>query len=324
MKAVVRHRYGLPEVLAIEDLPAPELTDDRMLVRVHAASVNPLDWHEMTGTPWLMRMQSGVRRPKEHRLGADFAGVVEAVGAGVTRFRVGDEVFGIGGATFAELTRVREDGAVALKPSNLSFVEAASVPVAALTALQGLRDHGRLQPGQRVLINGAAGGVGTFATQLAKAYGAHVTAVCGPRNVDMVRSLGADRVVDYSTEDFTRIGERFDLLLDVAGGRRWRHCRRVLTGRAILVIAGGQKGGPLLGPIADTVRMKLRSVGAPQRVVLYIAKPNQADITTLAGMLEAGTIRPVVERTYPLTDVAAAVDYSLTGHARAKLVLTVP
>lgn len=324
MKAVVRRRYGLSDVLTIEDREPPELTEDRILVRVHAASLNALDWHEVTGTPYLIRLPSHLRRPANERLGADFAGTVEQVGSAVTRFKPGDEVFGAGAATFAEYTRILETGAVAPKPANLSFVEAAAVPVAALTALQAVREHGHLQLGQRVLVNGAAGGVGTFTTQIAKADGAHVTAVCGPNNVEMVRSLGADRVLDYSTEDFTRLTERFDLLLDINGSRSWRHCRRVLADRATVVLVGGPKGGPFLGPILHTARMKVGSIGTGRRAAFFIAKPRQTDMMTLHDLLESGTIRPVVEQTYPLTELPAAMDYLLTGHVRAKLVLTVP
>jgi NADPH:quinone reductase-like Zn-dependent oxidoreductase len=311
-------------MLAIEDRDPPPLADDRILVRVHAASVNQVDWHEMNGTPYLVRMVLGWRRPKQPQIGSDFAGTVETVGAAVTAFRPGDEVFGCSGWTFAEFARVRADGTVALKPANLSFVDAAAVGVAGLTALQAVRDHGRVKAGHRVLINGAAGGVGTFATQIAKAYGAHVTGVCGPNNVELVRSLGADRVVDYTREDFTRLGERFDVLIDVAGGGRWSHVRRVLTRRGTVAIVGGPKKNRVIGPFAISAASVLRSWVSPRRSVVFIAAPRQADMETLRDLLEAGTIRPVVERTYPLADVAEAMTYLGTGHARAKLVLTVP
>lgn len=323
MKAAVRHVYGPPTVLAVEDVEPPELTDDRIVVRVHAASVNPVDRYELLGTPYLVRASTGWRRPAQPRLGSDFAGTVEAVGAAVTGFGVGDEVFGCASGTFAELIRVRADATVALKPANLSFVEAAAVPVAALTALQALRQHGRVQSGQRVLINGAAGGVGTFATQLAKAFGAHVTGVCGPTNVDLVYSLGADRVVDYSTADFTRQGERYDLLVDIAGSRGWADCRRVLTARGTMVMVGGPKRGRVLGPLARQAGIVVRALPSRRRARFFITAPRPDDLQLLRAMLEAGTIRPFVERTYPLADVAQALTYLGTGHARGKLVLTV-
>ena len=324
MKAVVRHVYGPPAVLAVQETEPPELTEDRVLVRVHAAAVNPVDRYEMLGLPYLVRASAGWRRPRQPLIGSDFAGTVEAVGAAVTGFRVGDEVFGCSAGTFAELARVRGDGAVALKPSNLSFVEAAAVPIAALTALQALRDHGRLEPGQRVLINGASGGVGTFATQLAKAFGAHVTGVCGPTNVDLVRSLGADRVVDYSAEDFTRGGDRFDLVVDIAGNRRWADCRRVLTARGTMVMVGGAKGGRVLGPIADVAGVVLRGMASRRRVVFLLRRPAPGGPADLASHAGGRHGRPVVERTYAMGEVAQAMTHLGTGHAKDKLVLTIP
>jgi NADPH:quinone reductase-like Zn-dependent oxidoreductase len=322
MQAIVQDRFGPPDVLELRDIDEPRVGDGDVLVRVRAASVNPADWYAMTGTPWVARPTMGLRKPKANRPGLDLAGVVGAVGGDVTRFRPGDEVFGTGAGTLAERVTVAEDALVA-KPANLSFEQAAAVPVAALTALQGLRDKGRIQPGHQVLINGASGGVGTFAVQLAKALGAEVTAVCSTRNVDTVRSLGADRVVDYTREDFTRGGRRHDLLLDVAGSRPWSACQRVLEPRATLVLVGAPKGSRLLGPLDHIAKVHLASLRAGQKVVFFISRSTPDDLETLRELLEAGTLTPVVERTYPLRDAAHAFRYLGQGHARGKLVVTV-
>jgi NADPH:quinone reductase-like Zn-dependent oxidoreductase len=271
MRTVVRREYGTPEVIAIEERDQPELPEDRVFVRVHATSVNAYDWHQLTGLPLLMRIPA-VRRPTEERLGVDFAGTVERVGAAVTRFRPGDEVFGSIGGAFAEYLAVRDQGAIARKPPNLSFVDAACVACAGLTALQGVRDKGKVRAGQRVLVNGAAGGVGTFAVQIAKAFGADVTAVCSARNVEMVRSLGADRVVDYTTEDFTRLPDRFDVMLNIAGGQPWSKIRRVLAPHATVVIIGGPDGSRLFGPLGYVVRMLLGAVRSSQRATFFISR----------------------------------------------------
>jgi NADPH:quinone reductase-like Zn-dependent oxidoreductase len=308
MKAIVGDRFGPPEVLELREIDEPQAGDDDVLVRVHAASVNPADWYAMAGTPWVARMQMGLRNPKTGRLGLDLAGRVTAVGGNVTRFKPGDEVFGAGTGTLAESVAVPET-ALVLKPANLSFEQAAAVPVAALTALQGLRDKGRIQPGQKVLINGASGGVGTFAVQLAKALGAEATGVCSSRNVDMVGSLGADRVIDYTREDFTRSDRRYDLLLDVAGSRSWSECRRVLTPQATLVMVGAPKGSRLLGPLGHIGKVRLASLRASQKVVLQ-------------ELLAAGTVTPVVERSYPLSEAADAFRSLGEGHAQGKLVIT--
>jgi NADPH:quinone reductase-like Zn-dependent oxidoreductase len=264
----------------------------------------------------------GLRKPKINRPGLDLAGVVAAVGGEVTRFKPGDEVFGTGAGPLAERAVATEDALVA-KPAKLSFEQAAAVPVAGLTALQGLRDKGRVQPGHQVLINGASGGVGTFAVQLAKALGAEVTAVCSTRNVETARSLGADRVVDYTREDFTGSGRRHDLLLDVAGSRPWSACRRVLEPRGRLVLVGAPKGSRLLGPLGHIARARLTSLRASQKVVFFISKATSQDLTALAELLEAGTVTPSVERTYPLPEAADALRYLGEGHARGKLVVTV-
>jgi NADPH:quinone reductase-like Zn-dependent oxidoreductase len=321
MKAIVQDRFGAPEVLELRDIDEPEAGDGEVLVRVRAASVNPADWYGMAGIPYVARPAAGLRRPKA-RLGLDLAGEVVAAGGNVTRFKPGDEVFGTGTGTLAEYAAVAEDTLVA-KPANLSFEQAAAVPVAGLTAIQGLRDKGRLQPGQRVLVNGASGGVGTFAVQVAKAFGAEVTGVCSTRNVDRVGSLGADRVVDYTQADFTRQDRRYDLLLDVAGSRPWADCRRVLEPRATMVLVGGPKGGRLLGPLGRFVKVSLASLRASQRVLFFISKASNQDLLALRELLEAGTVTPVVERTYALTETADAFRYLGEGHAQGKLVVTV-
>jgi NADPH:quinone reductase-like Zn-dependent oxidoreductase len=320
MKAIVQDRFGPPDVLELRETDQPEVGDDQVLVRVRAASVNPADWYLMAGVPYLARPQMGLRRPRT-RLGIDLAGVVEAVGGNVTRLRVGDEVFGPGGGALAEYAAVAADALVP-KPANLSFEQAAAVPVAALTALQGLRDKGRVRPGQRVLVNGASGGVGTFAVQLAKSFGAEVTGVCSTRNLGLVGSLGADHVIDYTREDFTRGDRRYDLLLDVAGSRPWAACRRVLEPQATLVMVGAPKGSRLLGPLDHIVKVRLASLRASQKVAFFISKARNQDLVVLQELLAAGTVTPVVERTYPLPEAADALRYLGEGHARGKLVVT--
>ena len=265
-------------------------------------------------------MFTGLLKPRSNRLGVDFAGTVEAVGRDVTEFRPGDEVFGRSGA-FAEYVCVR--GAVAPKSANLTLDQAAAVPVAALTALQGLRDKGQIQPGQKVLINGASGGVGTFAVQIAKAFGAEVTGVCSPRNVDLVRSIGADHVIDYTREDFTRSDRRYDLMLDVAGSRSWSECRRVLNTQASLVIVGTPKGNRLIGPLNHIVNVRLAALCNSQKVVFFVAKMNKADMVVLRELLEAGKVTPVIDRRYELSEIADAFRYMGEGHAQGKIVITV-
>jgi NADPH:quinone reductase-like Zn-dependent oxidoreductase len=322
MRAVVRNAYGSPHVLEFQEIGKPDVADDEVLVRVRAASVNPADWYILTG-PLIARIPSGLRKPKSNRLGVDFAGQVEAVGKNVTQFRPGDEVFGARNGAFAEYVSVPEDRAVVLKPGNVTFEEAAAVPIAAVTALQGLRDKGRIQAGKKVLINGASGGVGTFAVQIAKSFGAEVTGVCSTRNVELVRSLGADHVVDYTSEDFTRSGERYDLLLDIAGSRSWSECKRVLEPRATLVIVGAPKGNRVIGPLGHIVAMRLASVRSSQKAVFFVAKLTKADLAVLRELLEAGTVRSFVDRRYDLTEIADAFRYMGDGHARGKIVVTV-
>ena len=322
MKATVYHRFGSPEVLELQDIAKPALTDDGVLVRVRASSVNPAEWYAVTGRPYIARPTMGLRSPKQTVPGADFAGTVEAVGSAVTDVRPGDEVFGgTPSGAFAEYVCVRQT--VVAKPANLSFEQAAAVPTAAVTALQGLRDHGRLRPGQTVLINGASGGVGTFAVQLAKALGAEVTGVCSTRNLDLARSLGADHVVDYAREDFTRSGRRYDLLLDVAGSRSWPECRRVLGPDATLVLVGGPKTNPWTGPLGHIAGVRLASLRASQKVVFFVATFTREDFLVLAELLEAGKVTPVIDRQYELAEASAALNYLGEGHARAKVVLTV-
>ena len=322
MKAIVYHRYGSPDVLELQELDKPVVKDDELLVQVRAVSLNPLEWHTMTGL-YIARTQLGLLKPKDTRLGVDFAGVVEAVGRNVKRFRPGDELFGGSTGTFAEYLCVHEDSAVAQKPANLTFEQAAAVPVAALTALQGLRDKGQIQPGQQVLINGASGGVGTFAVQLAKWFGAEVTGVCSPRNVELVHSLGADHVVDYTQEDFTRGERRYDLLLDIAGSRSWSECKRVLKSKAIFVIVGGPKNNRWLGPLSHVVKVRLASLRASQKVIFFIAKLNKEDLVLLQELLEAGKITPVIDRRYELSELPEAMCYLGAGHAKGKVVITV-
>jgi NADPH:quinone reductase-like Zn-dependent oxidoreductase len=321
MRALVRNRYGSPDALELQEIEKPDLADDGVLVRVRAVSVNPADWYTMTGTPYLFRAQIGLRKPKSNRLGVDFAGTVEAIGRDVTELRPGDEVFGGKSGAFAEYVCVRE--AVVPKPANLTFEEAAAVPVAAVSALQGLRDKGRLQPGQNVLINGASGGVGTFAVQIAKALGAEVTGVCSTRNVDLVRSIGADHVIDYTEEDFTRSDRRYDLMLDIAGTRSWSECRRVLNPQAILVVVGAPKGNPLIGPLSHIVTLRLAALRSSQKVVFFVAKINKADMGVLRELLESGKVKPVIDRRYELSEIADALRYLGEGHARGKVVATV-
>ena len=327
MKAVRYHRYGGPDVLELQEVDTPAAGDGEVLVRIRAASVNPLDWHFMRGAPYLVRMMAGLSRPKPSasRLGADMAGSVEAVGQNVTGFQPGDEVFGglEERGTLAEYISVRADAVVLQKPAGLTFEQAAAVPVAAFTALQALRDKGRVQPGQKVLVNGASGGVGTFAVQIAKALGAEVTGVCSTANVGMVASIGADHVVDYTREDFTRAERRYDLLIDIAGNRSLAETRRVLAPKGALVLVGGPNKGRWIGPFGRTIRMLLQSPAVSQRMVSFLAHQNRDDLAVLRELLDAGKVTPVIDRAYRLNQVAEAVRYLETGHARGKVVITV-
>ena len=318
MKALVRRRYGGPGVVRIEEVDQPALTDDRVLVRVRASSLNKADWHELRGWPRSLRpvTRGGVLRPKSALFGTDFAGVVEAVGKDVTDLAPGDEVFGGRSGAFAEYVSALN---VVRKPPNVTFEEAATMGIAGLTALQGIRDHGRVEAGERVLVNGASGGVGTLAVQIAKALGAHVTAVCSTRNVEQTRALGADRVLDYTRGDFTREGERYDLVADVAGGHSWSAMRRVLEPDGRLVIVGAHGSRRQLRHIAA---VWLASRFSKQTVEFFVANFNKEDLQTLADMLEDGRLKPAIDRTYELAEAKDALCTFGEGHVRGKLVLT--
>jgi NADPH:quinone reductase-like Zn-dependent oxidoreductase len=321
MKAAVYSSYGAPDVVQIKDVEKPVPKDNEVLLKVRAASVNPLDWHFMRGTPYFVRIVAGLRKPKDTRLGVDVAGQVEAVGRNVTRLRPGDEVFGTCRGAFAEYA-CTSDSALVTKPNNVTFEQVASVPVAAFTALQGFRDKGNLQPGQKVLINGAAGGVGTFAVQIAKSFSADVTGVCSARNVDMVRSIGADWVIDYSHEDFTRSGRRYDLIFDLVGNHSLLACRRVLNPKGIYVGAGAPSGRWMIGPLTRGIISPLLSWFVSQKLVMVLAKPNKDDLIIIRELLEFGKITPVIDKRYTLSDVPKAIRYLEAGHARGKVVIT--
>ena len=323
MQAIVHDAYGSTDVLELRDVDVPEIAADEVLLRVHAAGVDRGVWHVMTGLPYPIRLAGfGLSAPKNPVLGMDVAGVVEAVGASVTRFQPGDEVFGIGKGTFAEFARVPETK-LALKPANLTFEQAAAVAVSGLTALQGLRDRAHLEAGQHLLIIGASGGVGTYAVQLAKAFGAHVTAVCSTTKVDLVRSLGADRVIDYTRDDFAQGTERNDAILDIGGNSSLARLRQVLASAGTLVIAGGETDGRWLGGSDRQIRALVLSLFVSQRLVTYVCRENHADLLVLKELIESGQVTPVVDRTYPLSEAAKAIAYLKEGHARGKVVITV-
>jgi NADPH:quinone reductase-like Zn-dependent oxidoreductase len=320
MKAIVSERYGTPDTLDLREVGVPTIEDDQALVRVHATSINPAEWYRVHG-PWFVRPSSGLRSPKTTTLGADLAGVVEVVGKDVQEFQPGDEVFGTSRASWAEYAAAREARLVR-KPANVSFAEAAAAPLAGTTALQGLRDKGRVQAGQKVLINGASGGVGTFAVQIAKWLGADVTAVCSTRNVDLVRSLGADRVVDYTKEDFTQLGDRHELMLDIAGSRPFSEFRRVLTPDAIVVIAGARMSNKGMGPLSHIFGTRMAGVGRSQTVTTFLADFTKEDLVVLQKLLESGQVRSVIDRSYELSQIPEALRYLGEGHARGKVVIT--
>ena len=324
MKAAVRDRFGPPsEVVKLREVDEPAPAEGEVLVRVHAASLNIADWYEVVGRPLIGRPTMGLLKPKSDRLGTDYAGVVEAVGPGVTQFAPGDEVFGGKDGAYAEYVCARVDRSITPKPPNVTFQEAAAVPVAGLTALQALRDKGQLQAGQNVVINGASGGVGTYAVQVAKALGGTVTAVCSTPNVEIARGLGADRVVDYSREDFTRDEERYDLMIDIAGTRSWRECKRVLAPDATVVVVGGPRSNRLLGPLGHVIGMRLGSIAGGRTMAFFIAKFNRPDMATLRELLESGRLRSVVDRRLALDQIVEALDYQGQGHPRGKVVLDV-
>jgi NADPH:quinone reductase-like Zn-dependent oxidoreductase len=321
MKAIVHRCYGGPDVLRLEDVAKPSAADNEVLVQVHAASVNPLDFHYLRGTPYIVRLDAGSGAPENPRLGVDFAGTVEAVGKNVTRFKPGDEVFGGKFGAFAEYVSVREDRALALKPANVTFAQAAAVPIAAVTALQALRDKGHIKPGQKVLINGASGGVGTFAVQIAKSFGADVTGVCSTRNLDMVRSIGADHVIDYSREDFTKSGQRYDLIVDTVGSHSLLEFRRALAPEGILVIVGGPINGNWIAPLIYPIKALLLSPFLSQKFKPLLAELNKEDMSILGDLMQAGKMTPVIDRSYGLSEVPAAIRYLEAGHARGKVVI---
>src|SRR5213593_1265769 len=325
MRAIVYCDYGLAN-LKLEDVEKPVPNDDQVLVKVRAASVNPYDWHFIEGTPYLMRaMGVGLRKPKDTRLGVDFAGTVEAVGKHVTQFKPGDEVFGGRGGAFAEYVCPRADRAVALKPANITFEQAASVNIAGITALQALRDKGKVQAGQKVLINGASGGVGTFAVQIAKSFGADVTGVCSTRNVDLVRSLGADHVIDYTKEDFTKSDQRYDVILDNVPNHSLSECRRILTpqGKYVMIGGGGPNDNRWIGPFGRLIQALVISPFVSQKMGMMMAELKKSDLAILGDMMQSGKVKPVIDRTYKLSDVPAAIAYLEEGHARGKVIITV-
>ena len=323
MKAIVRERYGSAEVLELKDVDMPVVDDDSMLVRVRAASINAYDWHMMRGSPYLVRMVAGLRRPKSSAMGLDVAGQVEAVGRNVTQFRPGDQVFGARTGSLAEYVRGTDKSFLVPKPAGLTFEQAAAVNMAGTTALQALRDKGQIKPGQRVLINGASGGVGTFAVQIAKAFGAHVTAVCSTGNVEQARSLGADEVIDYTKQDFTRSGQRYDLIVDIASTGSLSSRTRVLEPNGILVGVGSADDAGTPSIVAGLLETAVRSRLGSQKMPFFLAKNSKEDLLVLSELIEAGKVRPVIDRTYPLSETAEAIRYVEAGHARAKVVITV-
>jgi NADPH:quinone reductase-like Zn-dependent oxidoreductase len=321
MKAIVCDKYGSPDALRCEEIEKPTAGDDEVLIKVRAASVNPLDWHLKRGTSYIIRPITGLRKPRDPRLGVDVAGQVEAVGRNVTQFKPGDEVFGTCHGAFAEYVCTSERALVA-KPDNATFEQAASVPIAAFTALQGLRDKGKIQPGQKVLINGAAGGVGTFTVQIAKWSGAEVTAVCSTRNVEMVRSIGADRVIDYTREDFTQSGQRYDLIFDLVANHSLLACRRVLNPKGIYIAAGVLSGRSMFSFLTRAITGPVLSRFVSQKFVMFIARRSKEDLTILRDLMKAGKVTPVIDRCYRLSEVAEAIRYLEEKHARGKVVIT--
>ena len=335
MKGLVYSRHGSPDVLEIKDVEEPVPKDNEVLIEVRAASVNPLDASLIKGMPYIVRALFGLPKPKDTRLGVDVAGHLEAVGRNVTQFKPGDEVFGVSisdpqasavkvwtpQGAFAEYVCAPESTLV-VKPNNVTFEQAASVPVAGLTALQGLRDKGHIQPGQKALINGAAGGVGTFAVQIAKSFGAEVTGVCSTRNMEMVRSIGADQVIDYTQEDFTKRGQRYDLIFDCVGNHSLSACRRVLNLKGITVMVGDLTGRGMIGILARLITAFVLSLFGSQKFVTFLARPSKDDLTVMHDLMKAGKVRPVIDKRYKLSEVPAAIRYLAQKHARGKIVIT--
>jgi NADPH:quinone reductase-like Zn-dependent oxidoreductase len=326
MKAIVYQNFGSPDVLEFQDVEKPTPADDEVLIKVRAASVNPLDWKMLKGGPFIVRLLLGLGKSKMKRPGVDVAGEVEAVGKNVAQFKPGDPVFGVCAGAFAEYVVSKSakgsKSALVIKPDNLSYEQAASAPVAALTALQGLRDKARIQPGHRVLVNGAAGGVGTFAVQIAKSFGANVTGVCSTKNVDIVRSIGADQVIDYTQQDFTKSGQRYDIVLDCVGNRSFSECRRVLKPTGILVMVGAPPDVSLSRVLAGLIGSLVRSVFVSQKIAVFIARVNQQDLTTVGELMAAGKVMPVIDKCYRLSETRQAFRYMETGHARGKVIIS--
>jgi NADPH:quinone reductase-like Zn-dependent oxidoreductase len=323
MKAVMQRCYGSGAVLRLEDVARPVPATDEVLIRVRAAAVNPLDWHGTAGKPYFMRLSIGIGAPTDARMGVDFSGVVEAVGQHVTHFKPGDAVFGASGGSFAQYVKAREGASIVRVPENMNFEQAAAIPIAAITALQGLRDHGHVQAGQKVLINGASGGVGTFAIQIAKFLGAEVTGVCSTRNVDLVRSLGADHVIDYTQRNFTQGTDRYDVVLDNVGNHSLLDVRRVVNPKGTLVIVSGPKREPFLGPLWRMLGALVIDPFVDQNLVTFIADMNQPDLEFLASLARAGKLKPVIDKRYSLSEVPQAIDYQGTGHARGKIIVRI-
>ena len=326
MKAIVYQNFGSPDILKYQEIERPVPADDEVLIKVHAASVNPLDWKLMKGGPFLLRLLLGLGKPKIKRPGVDVAGQVEAVGKNVTQYKPGDNVFGACVGAFAEYVTSKSvqgmKSALAIKPDNVTFEQAASAPVAALTALQGLRDKGRIQPGQRVLVNGAAGGVGTFAVQIARSFGANVTGVCSTRSVDMVRSIGADQVIDYVQQDFTKRGERYDIILDCVGNHSYSEWRRVLSPKGIVVGVGAPADVPWSRLLAGLIGAVVLSRFVRKKFVVFIAKVNQQDLIVLSDFMTSGKVRPVIDKRYRLSEAPEAFRYMEEGHAHGKVIIT--
>jgi len=323
IRAVMQRCYGVPDGLRVENIAKPTPGEGQVLIKVHASSVNPAEWYGASGQPKMVRLANGIGAPKRNRVGFDVAGIVESVGANVTLFKPGDAVFGGVGGAFSEYVIAREKGAIVRKPENMTFEEAAAIPIAAITALQGLRDQGRIAAGQKVLINGASGGVGTYAVQIAKSFGAEVTGVCSTRNVEMVRSLGADHVIDYTKENFTEGKERYDLILDNVGNHGFSDMGNVMKPDGTIVVVGASKKGPLLGPIKRVLWQQIAGHFVDQKLTFFIASVNKADLELLATLVREGKMKTVIDRRYPLEETGAALEYIGSQRARGKVVISI-
>lgn len=322
MRAITYRCYGSADVIEFTAVEKPAPADGEVLIKIRAASVNPLDWHYMHGSPYFMRLASGIGAPSDTGMGVDFSGTIEAVGKSVKRFKPGDEVFGGGSGSFAEYVTVLEDKGLAIKPGNMTFEQAAAVPIAGISALQALRDYGKLEPGQKVLINGASGGVGTFAVQIAKSFGAEVTGVCSTRNLAMVRSIGADHVIDYTQEDYTESGKQYDLIVDMVGNHSLQENRRALAPAGKLVMVGGPKGD-WLAPMIRPLKAMMLSPFLEQELVMILATLRSDDLAILGELMQTGDVTPVIDRRYALSEVPDAIRYSEEGHVRGKIIIEV-